>query len=84
MGNPERNLSLHAERKFAKLAIVNSFRSIVDTDTGLASWYSSQLMDSSVDTPEQAAEKINAVTKDEIVAAANKLSLDTIFTLKSR
>ena len=68
----------------AKLAIVNSFRSIVDTDTGLASWYSSQLMDSSVDTPEQAAEKINAVTKDEIVAAANKLSLDTIFTLKSR
>ncbi|MCR5653142.1 MAG: insulinase family protein, partial [Ruminococcus sp.] len=68
----------------AKLAIVNSFRSIVDTVTGISSWYSTQLMDASVDTPEQAAEKINAVTKDEIVKAANKLLLDTVYVLKSK
>ena len=68
----------------AKLAIVNSFRSIVDTVTGIASWYSTQLMDASVDTPEQAAEKINAVTKDEIIEAANKLQLDTVYVLKSK
>lgn len=67
----------------AKLAIVNSFRSIVDTVTGITSWYSTQLMDASVDTPEQAAAKINAVTKDEITAAANKLQLDTVYVLKS-
>ena len=67
----------------AKLAIVNSFRSIVDTVTGITSWYSTQLMDASVDTPEQAAAKINAVTKDEIIAAANKLQLDTVYVLKS-
>lgn len=68
----------------AKLAVVNSFRSIVDTVTGISSWYSTQLMDASVDTPEQAAAKINAVTKDEIIAAANKLQLDTIYVLKSK
>ena len=67
----------------AKLAIVNSFRSIVDTVPGITSWYSTQLMDASVDTPEQAAAKINAVTKDEIIAAANKLQLDTVYVLKS-
>ena len=67
----------------AKLAIVNSFRSIVDTVTGITSWYSTQLMDASVDTPEEAAAKINAVTKDEIIAAANKLQLDTVYVLKS-
>ena len=67
----------------AKLAIVNSFRSIVDTVTGITSWYSTQLMDASVDTPEQAAAKINAVTKDEIIEAAKKLQLDTVYVLKS-
>ena len=68
----------------AKLAVTGSFRSIVDTVTGIASWYSTQLMDASVDTPEQAAAKINAVTKDEIIAAANKLQLDTVYVLKSK
>ncbi len=68
----------------AKLAIVNSFRSIVDTVTGIASWYSTQIMDASVDTPEEAAAKINAVTKDEIIAAAKKVQLDTVYVLKSK
>jgi predicted Zn-dependent peptidase len=40
-------------------------------------------MDAEVDTPEQACEKINAVTKEEIVNAAKKLMLDTIFVLKA-
>lgn len=68
----------------AKLAVTNSFYGITDTVTGIVNWYSSQLMDASIDTPQQAAEKINAVTKEQIVAAANKLQLDTIFTLKSK
>lgn len=66
----------------AKLAITSSFRSIVDTVTGISSWYSTQLMDASVDTPEEAAAKINAVTKEEIVAAANRLLLDTVYVLR--
>ncbi len=67
----------------AKLAIVNSTLGVTDTVTGLANWYSSQVMDASVDTPEQACEKIQAVTKEEIVNAAKKLLLDTIFVLKA-
>ncbi len=68
----------------AKLAVVNSTLGVADTVTGLANWYSSQVMDASVDTPEEAAKKINAVTKEEIVNAAKKLQLDTIYVLKSR
>ncbi|MCH5303682.1 MAG: insulinase family protein [Ruminococcus sp.] len=68
----------------AKLAIVNSTLGVADTVTGLANWYSSQVMDASVDTPEEAAQKVNAVTKEEIVEAAKKLQLDTIYVLKSR
>lgn len=72
------------EIEAAKLAISNSFYSVTDTVGGICMWYSSQLMDASVDTPEQAAEKINAVTKEQIVAAANKLMLDTIYILRSK
>ena len=71
------------EIESAKLAITNSFYGVVDTVSGIANWYSTQVMDASVDTPEQAAEKINAVTKEQIIAAAKKLQLDTIYTLKS-
>lgn len=67
----------------AKLAVINSTLGVTDTVTGLSSWYSSQVMDAEVDTPEQACEKIKAVTKEEIVAAAQKLALDTIFVLKA-
>jgi predicted Zn-dependent peptidase len=67
----------------AKLAIINSTLGVTDTVTGLSSWYSSQVMDASVDTPEEACKKVEAVTKEDIVKAANKLMLDTIFVLKA-
>lgn len=72
------------EIEAAKLAATNSFYGIIDTVSGTCNWYSSQLMDATVDTPEQAAQKVNAVTKDEILAAAKKLQLDTIYILKSK
>lgn len=72
------------EIESAKLAVTNSFYGITDTVTGIVSWYSTQIMDASIDTPQEAAEKINAVTKEQIVNAAKKLQLDTIFTLKSK
>ncbi len=67
----------------AKLAVINSTLGVTDTVTGLATWYSSQIMDASVDTPEEACRKIEAVTKEDIVKAADKLMLDTIYVLKA-
>ena len=67
----------------AKLAVINSTLGVSDTITGLSSWYSSQVMDAEIDTPEEACKKVEAVTKEEIVKAAQKLSLDTIFVLKA-
>jgi len=32
-------------------------------------------------TPEQESEKINAVTKEQIIEAAQKLTLDTVYVL---
>ena len=43
-----------------------------------------QLFDGSFKSIEEMAAIINAVTKEEIVAAANRLTLDTVYVLKNR
>lgn len=68
----------------AKLSVTNDFSACCDTTSGLEAWYVSQMLDRNLETVEQASEKINAVTKEQIVAAAKKLKLDTVYTLTSK
>ena len=70
------------EIESAKLSIQNAYRSINDYLGAIESWYLSQSFRGCVKTPEEAAEEIMAVTKEEIVAAANRLSLHTVYILK--
>lgn len=72
------------EIESTKMAVVNSFYSSNDTVSGIESWYSNQLFDESFKTIEEESESINAVTKEEIVKAAQKLSLDTVYVLKNK
>lgn len=68
----------------AKLAVINSFRTSNDTTGGIDAWYSAQLFDDKFKSIEELSAEINAVTKEEIVSAANKLTLDTVYVLKNR
>ncbi len=70
------------EINYAKLAVANSFVSICDSVGGNAEWYVSQLGDKELVSVEEAIEAFNAVTKEQIVEAANKLTLDTVYVLK--
>ncbi|MBQ8796338.1 MAG: insulinase family protein [Clostridia bacterium] len=67
--------------RLAKLSVASDFLSITDTVTGNEEWYVSQLTDPQFLTVKEITEKLNAVTKDEIIAAAKKLTLDTIYIL---
>ena len=67
-----------------KMAVVNSYYTSNDTVSGIESWYSSQLFDGGFKSIEEVADVINAVTKEEITAAAKKLTLDTVYVLKNR
>ncbi len=71
------------EIEAAKKAVINMFNSSNDTVSGIEAWYSSQLFDGEFKTIEQLSSEINAVTKDEIIKAANKLTLDTVYVLKN-
>lgn len=67
-----------------KLALANAYRSIGDKMRGLDDWYNTQTLKGSTDTPEDKLEKLNVVTREEIIAAAEKIRLDTVFVLKSK
>ncbi|MBQ3987611.1 MAG: insulinase family protein [Ruminococcus sp.] len=72
------------EIEATKMAIVNAYHTSNDTVSGIESWYMAQLFDGSFKSIEEMAAIINAVTKEEIVAAANRLTLDTVYVLKNR
>ncbi len=65
----------------AKLSMSNSFFSACDTVGGTDSYYLSQMLDRDVLTPQQAVDMVNAVTKEDVIRCAQKLTLDTVFTL---
>ncbi len=67
-----------------KLALVNYFQSSNDTVSGIESWYCSQLTGSGYLSIEEMSKMIQSVTKEQIVAAAEKLTLDTVYLLKNK
>ena len=72
------------ELESTKLAVINSYYSTNDTTGGITAWYSSQIFDGAIRSIEEMAQLVNAVTKDDIVRAANKLTLDTVYVLKNK
>ena len=63
------------------LSLNETLRAYGDSPDELCAWYSSQLLDDRLKTPAERAEEFNAVTYDEVVEAANKVTLDTVFML---
>lgn len=70
------------EIESAKKSVINSFNEMNDSQAAIEGWYLSQIFDRETFPAEELCEKINAVTKNEIIAAAKKLSLDTVYVLK--
>lgn len=72
------------EIHFAKLSVINDFISLYDTIGGIREWYLSQLGYSNIRSLEESIADFESITKDEIVAAANMMSLDTVYVLTSK
>lgn len=70
------------EMEYTKLALINSYKSAKDSLASLLNYYaSSRLVDNFLDI-DQMIERIKDTNKEEIIAAANTLNLDTIYLLK--
>ena len=59
----------------------NDLLSYGDSQTQLLSYYFSQSFMSGITDPDEYIEKINTITIDDVTAAANRLTLDTIYFL---
>jgi len=68
----------------AKLSVSSDFLSLCDTVTGNEEWFVSQIADNEFLTVEETTEKFSKVTKEDIIRAANKLTLDTIYILSAK
>ena len=67
---------------FAKLAMCNSYNAVADSAASMETWYLSGMLQGKLHTPEEYAERIMNITKDEIVSAAERVTLDTVYKLK--
>ena len=67
----------------AKLALKNAYITSLDSLASIENFYLSQTFNRETLTPEESAEKIMAVTKEQIIEAAKAVSLDTIYVLTS-
>jgi predicted Zn-dependent peptidase len=65
----------------AKLSLCNSYHTVADSLDSLEGWYLSKTFSDPSRTPEQEAAMITAVTREELVEAANKVVLDTVYRL---
>ena len=67
--------------QYAKLSMVNTFRSAGDSASSIEGWYLSQVLYGTERSPEMEAEEIASVSREAVIAAAKQMQLDTVYLL---
>ena len=68
----------------AKKALINSYKDLYDSPAYLEAWYLRRNLSGMWDSPADMAKRIEGVTRDEIVACAESLVLDTVYFLEGQ
>ncbi len=68
----------------ARLSVVNQFRTVGDLQSTAGSWYLGQSFQEIPSTPEEAAKAVEAVTKEQVAAAAQGVSLGAAYLLAGK
>lgn len=63
------------------LSIADSYGTICDCPEDIDGWAFTQMCDPVFETPESTLEKLRAVTREDVIRAAGKVTLDTVFLL---
>lgn len=67
--------------KTTKLSLSNSLTSLSDYLSRLENWYLSQVFSETIKSPEEKVDDILKIDKKAVIEAANKVTLDTVYTL---
>lgn len=69
------------EQNSALLSLVNSYRELTDSARAMETWYLGRRLAGDMSDPEDVVASLQAVTRDEIIAAAKRAMPDTIYFL---
>lgn len=67
-----------------KLLLSCALKSVFDSPKAAADWVSDGYLDGDIFSPEEAAERINAVTREQICRYGASLTLDTVYVLTGK
>ncbi len=68
----------------ARKALINSWRGVSDSARSIADWYYNQAYLGTSESPEERIEKLKDVSREDIIAAAKSLKLDTVYILSGK
>ncbi|MGN1127646.1 MAG: M16 family metallopeptidase, partial [Candidatus Flemingiibacterium sp.] len=69
------------EMNGALLFLINSYNELADSARGLENWYLGRMIFNIPGEPDEMVEKLRAVTREDIIAAAKLPTLDTVYFL---
>lgn len=72
-----------SEIEYAKKSMINSIREFGDHSNSLAEYLFGQVFANNVESLEDLIKKIEGVTKNEVMTVAQKIKLDTIYSLRN-
>ncbi len=64
-------------------ALSDAFRGASDSPDAIDAWFSTQILDSQLRSGDDFADEIESVTREQVVEAANGVTLDTVYMLYS-
>ncbi len=65
----------------ARLYAISGLSEIGDSMSSIQKWYSSQFLDRRVKTPEEVADELLGVTREDVVKCAASIKIDTVYLL---
>ena len=72
------------EMESAKGAIINAMNGLGDNPAALAEWYLPRVLAGRLLTPAQIARQVKEVTLEDVMQAARRITLDTVYTLTAK
>ena len=70
------------EMHCAKESLFNTYRAIYDNPSGVESWYLTRACAGLIASPEESSEALLRLTKEDVMAVAAKITLDTVYFLR--
>lgn len=67
-----------------KLFITQGLGKIGDSLSAIGSWYLAQSIEKNIISPEEHIKEISAVTREDVIEAANQIALDTVYILSGK